>query len=132
MDGENLELARSTIGDLQRLFDLLDDAVVIDNTAVGSEILPEFKGVFHGKRAVKRSIVDHVGGWDEYRFDVEEILEAGDSVIIFTHETGLGKRSRVPMERQFVQVWTFKDGSIVRMTTFLDRDEALAWAEAHR
>jgi alkylhydroperoxidase family enzyme/ketosteroid isomerase-like protein len=124
--GGNVELARSAVGDLQRLFDLFADSIVIDNTPMGDDNLPEFKGTFRGKRDAVRTIVEYVGAWDEFTYDVDELIEVGDGVVLLGTETGIGKRSRAPMTRDIAQVWTFEDGRIVRIITYPSKAEVLA------
>ncbi len=41
-----------------------------------------------------------------------------------------GQESEVPVQWRVFQVWTFRDGKIVGLTSFDTRDEALAFAGA--
>ena len=65
------------------------------------------------------------GTWDEYRLDVQELVDAGESVVLVLHEQGRGKGSGVPFEREFAQVWTFHRGKVIRWEVFPDKVAAL-------
>jgi ketosteroid isomerase-like protein len=125
MSGENVALARSAIGDLGALFELFADDIVWDNTQYTRSRLPEFMGVEHGKQAVAQQMRRYVGAWADFRFDVEDIIDAGASVVLVIHETMRGKSSGVPAEHCYCQVWTFQDGRIVRGTSYSGKAEAL-------
>ncbi len=65
------------------------------------------------------------GTWDEYAIDPIEFIDVGQSVVITVRERGRGKTSGVPVERQQTQVWTFRNGRIVRWELFGERADAL-------
>jgi len=46
-------------------------------------------------------------------------------VVVEVHERGEGKGSGVPFEQTHTQVWTLRDGKLVRWRLFTDRAEAL-------
>jgi ketosteroid isomerase-like protein len=55
--------------------------------------------------------------WQEARFEVEEIIDAGDSVVLFTHNTGLAK-SGIKLGVRVGQVLTLSGGKIARWQYF--------------
>ena len=57
--------------------------------------------------------------WHELRMDVEEIIDAGNKVVLFTNMIGLST-SGIKLSQSVGQVWTFRDGKIVRDQYFSD------------
>jgi ketosteroid isomerase-like protein len=64
--------------------------------------------------------------WQELRLEIEEIIDAGDNVVLFTNMTGLSK-SGIKLDHRVGQVWTFRDGKIVR-DQFFGEDRAACLA----
>jgi ketosteroid isomerase-like protein len=128
MSRENVELARSVVGDLQALFDLFHDDITWDSThyVLPDGVSPLERGVFRGKTAVIDLIKGYVGTWTDYRFEVEEMIDAEDSVVLIVSETARGRGSGVPMEHRYCQVWTFRDRRIVKGGTYASKEEALS------
>ena len=46
-------------------------------------------------------------------------------MIVVLHEQDRGRGSGVGLERNWAQVWTFRNGRIIRMEAFRTREEAL-------
>ena len=122
---ENVELARGVVGDLNALFELFDDDIVWDNTGYAP---PDIRGVHRGREDVIEVLKKWVGTWTEYRFGIEETVEADDRIVLVASETGRGAGSGAPMEHHFAMVWTFEDGRIVRGAAYPSKAEALAAA----
>jgi ketosteroid isomerase-like protein len=58
--------------------------------------------------------------------EIEEISEAGeDRLLVVSRVTGRGKGSGVKVEQRNGQVWTFVDGKIARIDSYMNRAEAL-------
>jgi ketosteroid isomerase-like protein len=53
------------------------------------------------------------------------LIDAGENVIVVQHERSRSRDSDGYVERDLVQVWTLRDGLIVKYRTFETRDEAL-------
>ena len=63
--------------------------------------------------------------WDERRLDAEQVIDAGDCVAVLLHEFRRGKGSGVEMETDTAMVYEVRDGRVVRIQGYMDRDEAL-------
>ncbi len=60
------------------------------------------------------------------RLEVEELIDAGDKVLVLIRFGGRGKMSGAEVETLVWNLWTFRDGEPVRWTYFgEDRAEAL-------
>ena len=125
MSQENVELARwaFTSGDPTRFFNLLDEGVELDATRNGE--LPGAVSAGRGREVVERYCREYWGTWTEYAANPQEFIDAGDHVVVEVQERGKGKGSGVPFETTHTQVWTLRDGRLVRWLLFANRAEAL-------
>jgi ketosteroid isomerase-like protein len=73
--------------------------------------------IYHGYEGFMRLGKQDHDAWQEARFEVEEIIDAGDSVVLFTHNTGLAK-SGIKLGVRVGQVLTLSGGKIARWQYF--------------
>jgi ketosteroid isomerase-like protein len=124
----NVEFARAATRDLASMFEHFDDEIVWANREV--QALPiDIPGEVRGKPAVRRMVHAFVGTWDDYRFTVEELVDAGDAVLLMVSESGRGKGSGVPMEHRYCMPWTVRSQRVVRCDTYDDLAAACAALE---
>jgi ketosteroid isomerase-like protein len=83
------------------------------------------EGTFHGPEGVVTSLAEWLGPWDEHSIDAEEITEVGSDVLAVIHLTGRGTGSGMEIDQRFFQVYSVRDGRIVRMVEFVERGPAL-------
>ena len=115
-------MARRGMRSAEEFVELLDEYVVRDNRAyplidvpdveMGREALVAFRGTTGGRSR-------------DYSLEAPELIDAGDSVIVVLHEQARGRGSGVGLERNWAQLWTFRNGRIIRMEAFRTREEAL-------
>lgn len=127
MGESNLDLVRRAIADVHEFWAMLDEHVVWDLRA--REGVPDLDDIYVGRSEVIRGSRHYWGTWDEYSVEAEELIDAGQSVIVMLRERGLGKRSGAPVETVHPQLWTFREGRIVRWESFQSREEALRAVE---
>ena len=63
--------------------------------------------------------------WEEFWPEPIESTEAGDYVVVDVRWHGRGRASSIEVDRRTIQVWTFRNGRVVRSETFMDRARAL-------
>jgi ketosteroid isomerase-like protein len=64
--------------------------------------------------------------FDEFTAEIEEYVDAGNSVLASTHWRAKGKDSGLAIDLRTVDVYEFADGKIVRATVgYTDKDAAL-------
>ena len=63
--------------------------------------------------------------WDEHRFDLEEVVEEGDSVVVLVHITARGKISRAVVDVRFYAHFKLRDDKVVYIYDHADRIAAL-------
>jgi len=61
--------------------------------------------------------------WEEYRYDIEELIDVGDQVILGGTQVMVARGAEVSSALFFV--WTLRDGLAVRARLFLGRSQAL-------
>jgi ketosteroid isomerase-like protein len=81
--------------------------------------------IFRGLDAVRAHVADWRSGWRDFQEEIEDVLEAGNRVVIFYCDRGIGRSSGVETEIRYASVWDVRDGKIARMKNFLNRDEAV-------
>ncbi|HEX6712403.1 MAG TPA: nuclear transport factor 2 family protein [Thermoleophilaceae bacterium] len=106
----------------EQVWDLYsDDVVVRDHES------PD-QAEYLGHNGMRRWIGDWSGAWDEWRIEVEEILDAGDAVLALVHHTALGHASGMKMDSHDGMLFTFRDGKVVALDYYTGRERALAAA----
>jgi ketosteroid isomerase-like protein len=91
---------------------------------VESSLLPGAAEAY-GYDAVKRYIESFAKHWEAIRFEPEEFLDAGDSVVVVARLVGRGKRSGVEVTHRWAYVWTVRGDKALSMVGYADRAEAL-------
>jgi ketosteroid isomerase-like protein len=78
-----------------------------------------------GHDAVRASLARWKGEWDDYKLMPEEFLDMGDRVVVTVRLQGRGRGSGVQIDARFYDVYTLRDGKIIRMDQFTERSEAV-------
>ena len=82
-----------------------------------------------GHDDVQRAMRRYLDGWEQYRFDVEEIAEVGPGKVVgICRERGKPKDG-VQVDRRFGGLWMVEDGKIVSWATYLTPKEAVRAAK---
>ena len=89
---------------------------------------PEFPdaGTYIGPEGVARYMRGLLESWTKLTVTADEIIEAGDSVIVAVTQRGVGVGSGAVTELRYFHVWTFRGSKVVRWEDFREREEALA------
>jgi uncharacterized protein len=85
--------------------------------------------VTRGVASVRRFFRTWQGHLVDYMFDWEALAHAGDTVYGVLRHTARGRESGAPVESRIAQIWTFRDGKVVRYQGFQDEAEARKAAE---
>ena len=125
---DNIELARAFYAainrhDIPAVMAMCDpDIVRIEPASFPSA------GTYHGLAEVEAHLSKGRATWAQGACEPEECLLAGELVVVFLHVRVRLKDRSDWIEGRFADVLTFRDGKVVRMQTFAERQEALAWA----
>jgi ketosteroid isomerase-like protein len=125
MSQENVEIVRGqfeawTRGDLAAVVERIDE-----NAVVRPIIGPEWRG----PQGFLEMAADWVEGFDEFTVTAEEFIDARDEVVVRVHQEARGASTGVPVQVTFWWVYSLKDGKVIRLVMFEDREPALKAAE---
>jgi ketosteroid isomerase-like protein len=124
MSQENVEAIAATFAavqrsDWERAMERVDPAVELDQTR-----MPD-GGVYHGRDALFDFFARWFGAWEDLRFELERIEDLGDSVLLLNRMTGRGRSTGADVSVLAADVFTFRDGKIIRQVGYPDAREAL-------
>jgi ketosteroid isomerase-like protein len=127
MSEETVELAREGFklwqrGDAEAFLSLIDPQVEWDLSAYP---VPGVEPRGSGVDGLVRMFAAYLSGWNEYRLEAKEFIDAGDTVIAMLHETVRVGDSSDTLQRDVPYVWTFRDGRLCRFRVFQSKQEAL-------
>ncbi len=91
------------------------------------ESLPD-PGVYHGIEEMGRGFRGWLESWRDLRFELEELMPAGEQIVATYHMTGDGQASGAAVDLHGGHVWTMRDGRANRLEVHVSREAALAAA----
>jgi ketosteroid isomerase-like protein len=110
----------------EALYELLDPAV--EMTLFGDELNA---GVHIGHEGVRNFFRDWAGTWETWHFEPTQLIDEGERVIVDLYQRGRGRGSGVEVENRIGQLWTFRDGLVVRWDNYPSFAAAVeAWRSA--
>jgi uncharacterized protein len=126
MSQENVEIVRRAFeaysrGDIDGA--VADFAPDCRYTAAG--LIPDRTGVFHGPEGYKEFIDWLRSEFDDIQAEVDDLIDAGDSIVVGSTVRGRGRQSGAEAKFTFWQVWTIQDRKFVAGQGFATRGEAL-------
>ena len=105
-------------GDRQFVYELLDPS--IEWNAAENFIYAD-RNPYIGIEAVRKGIFERLQEeWSQFLAIPQEILGAGDTVIARGRYKGTFKPTGVAIDAQFVNVFQFKDGKLIKVQTYTD------------
>jgi len=106
--------------DPEALLAILDDQVEWDYVGAFPEAV-----TYHGPEEVRGFLLQWAGAFDDFGFEAEELIGAGDSVIVRLHQWGHGKETGALVENRTWQVFTLRYGKIIHCRGYTTKAEAL-------
>jgi ketosteroid isomerase-like protein len=85
-------------------------------------------GIYHGIEGVEAATRDWFAVWDWFWQEAEEFIEVGDDIVVLTRTHGRPKGSEREIESKAGEVWTFRDGKVIRHKSFDSPAETLVAA----
>ena len=126
MSQENVEIVRRFAEGWERadwdgMAELADPNIELHGTVGGVE-----EGrVRRGVGEIRRDFESNEEIWDEHRVEIQELIDAGDRVVIYQREYQRGKLSGVELVVDAAVLVDVRDGRVVRLQGYMDRDAAL-------
>ena len=129
MSAENVELVRRIYDavvarDTVTPFDIYAEDIVWDISGSARGAMVGRSPIAHGHEGVRRGWRDLVEAFGEVDFDVEEVLDLGDQVLVTVHDHAVGRTSGAPVETVHFALWTLAAGKVSRLQVFDDREQA--------
>jgi ketosteroid isomerase-like protein len=126
MTQENVEGVRRGFdclarGDLEGLFALLDPDIIWHQPSD----LPD-RVTARGHAELGTIMGRWIGEWDNYRVELEELIDAGDCVVAVQTIRGKGKGSGVETQMREAHVYKVQDGRAVEVWEYRTKEEALS------
>ncbi len=138
MSQENVELIRAVLEAYQQPevialvangeLDLatVDPEVEWDASRLG-DMIPDLAEVYWGHEGVRTYWRRWFDAWRDLKFEVEDVLDAGDEVVVLIrNQRQWGRHSGICTELPpYAQGFTVREGKLVRWRTFADQESAL-------
>ncbi len=102
------------------LFSILDENVEWDYVGAFPEIQTA-----HGPAEVREFLREWSDAFDDFSFQAEEMVDAGDSVVVRVHQRGRGKETGAQVESDAWQVFALRNGKIVHCRGYETKAQAL-------
>ena len=132
MSRENVDLVRrayALMADLSPLrrgdYDVYLEVIAPDAELVPPAVYPDVQSSYIGPEDWRHWMDQIDDVFDDWGFEPEDFVDAGDRVVVLVRTSGTSKDSGVPVTIHAAHVHTVRDGLIRRFEVFLDREEAL-------
>jgi len=123
MSQENVSLIRGiyegfAAGDVGAVLGAMSPGIVWNE----AENFPYADGnPYVGPEAVAQGVFARcIGEWDGFAVAIDEILDAGDTIVALGHYSGSYKASGRPIHAQLAHVWRVKDGKAAAFQQYTD------------
>ena len=130
-----LDVSQENVDVIRRMYErwLQNDASLFDAFDSEIELHPDpaadwvgVDDVYRGHDGVRRYMAQVYEAFEDYRPEVEELLDIGDKVVTLAIEHGRGRGSGAEVEaHRTAHVWTMRENKAVRLDLYLDRTQAL-------
>ena len=117
MSPQNVEIVRRFL-----VVDLDESLAYVDPCIVWN---PVEESSARGPEAVRASTERWKSEWDDYEVIPEELVDQGDRVVATVRFRVRGRASGIEVDARLYDVFTLRDGKIVRMDQFTEQSEAL-------
>jgi ketosteroid isomerase-like protein len=96
----------------------------------GNDTTPSGFGVYEGTAAIREFVEGYWEMFDELSFELEEFVDLGNGVTLAVNrQRAVPRGSSADVQAREAQVTEWQDGLALRITVYIDTDEARAAAE---
>jgi ketosteroid isomerase-like protein len=125
VSSENVERVRRFVD----AFNHLDLESVVADIEEDAELheWPEAPGAqcYRGAEGVRAALDTWFDTWEWMRVEIEDIFDVGEHVLVALHQRAKGKNSEAEVEIRSFNVYTFREGKVIGIRLFLERESAL-------
>jgi ketosteroid isomerase-like protein len=126
MSEENVEILRRMYEDWAR-GDLSADcfASEVEYSRIGAET-PDMEGRWFGLDQLRTAMLEYIGSFSDLRIEAQRIIDLDENrVLVLSRQTATGKQSGVPIDHEFADLYTLRDGKVTCFHSYWNRAEAL-------
>jgi hypothetical protein len=123
-----LNLGAGTTLEGQQMIDLIDELLRERAHPEYETVMVPQEGpplVYEAVDGFREALTDWLEPWEEFRFEIEELIPVDDMLVMLVRQVGKTKRGGVEIETESGTVWWAVDGQIRRASFYLDRRDAL-------
>jgi uncharacterized protein len=126
---ENVDIVRQVMdaegrSDEAAIFALYDNDIEWDVSHFGGPVAGQV-GTLRGHDGVRSWFRTWYEGFEDVRYELEELIDAGEHVVLVISQHARGRASGVEVSTRMFGAWTMRDAKVVRVAWFQDREEAL-------
>src|SRR4051794_35250948 len=108
MSQENVEIVRA----IYEAWTRGDDEAVFERFNAEVDWVPppdiSSSGRRRGHQGVRRSLAAWMGAWDDYHFELRQLIDCGDDVLAEGWQRARGMTSGVEVSEEIFSVWTLR------------------------
>jgi uncharacterized protein len=79
----------------------------------------------YGEEGIRKLFASYMEAFDALSMDPEEFIDVGDQIVVSLCQRVRDKGSGAEVGARVAHVWTVRDGAIVRLRIFSDKERAL-------
>jgi len=126
MSQANVEVVRRFYEGVNRRDLTILDGLVTPESEFSSVFATSEGRVFRGQEGIRDYFAAIDAAFTDFETEVDKLIGGSeDRVVAMTRVSGRGRESGVAVDQRFAQVWTLRDGAVIRIETYLDEGEAL-------
>jgi ketosteroid isomerase-like protein len=126
MSEENVEVVRKAIDyEYHGVGGRAEAEAIFDPDVVMNPIHVIDEQPSYGPHAMRDDWERWASAFEELKVTFEEIIDAGDQVVVVAHHEGRGRGSGVEVDARFYEIYTLREGKVSRVDEYTEREEAL-------
>lgn len=114
---------------------VLDRIVAFTAEDFAGNVAPELSAepdTYRGRAGIERYFRSFGEAFEHIRFEAEEMIDAGDAVVVAMRLRAVGKQTGIEVEQRNAGVWTVTAGKLARIDTYASLEDALRAAAVER
>ncbi len=122
-----LELGAGTVLEGEQMVDLIEELLRERAHPEYETVMVPVEGPtlnYHGVAGFREALADWLSPWEDFRFEIEELLPVDDMIVMMVRQTGTTKHGGVEITTESGTVWWVQDAQIRRASFYLDRQAA--------
>ena len=125
MSRESVEVVRAAYeawlrGDIDASLELMSPDIVIKQPPEQADAR-----TYVGREGLLQAVADWGGQWDDWRLELQQVIDADPDVVVTLDQRARGKASGVEVGTELACVHSVVNGKITRFEMFFSEEEAL-------